>query len=129
VRKNPAEKTHIKRPSFSENVFCKLINNTYEPTDLCIFTYEPFHIELVNSSVFFISSCSDPQEKRADMEKGFLDLSSWDFDEDGLVNLNGPWEFYWEQLLDSGDFELNDSITKKHKCRHHSVLKLLTGTC
>ncbi len=48
------------------------------------------------------------------MEKGFLDLSSWDFEEDGLVNLNGPWEFYWEQLLESGDPELNDSIRAEY---------------
>ena len=36
--------------------------------------------------------------------EGVLDLSDWDFEEDGVVRLNGEWEFYWEQLLESGDF-------------------------
>lgn len=65
-------------------------------------------------SVLFISSCSDPQEKRPDLEKGFLDLSAWDFEEDGLVNLNGPWEFYWGELLESEDLELYDSIKAEY---------------
>lgn len=36
--------------------------------------------------------------------EGVLDLSDWDFEEDGIVRLNGEWEFYWEQLLEPGDF-------------------------
>ena len=36
--------------------------------------------------------------------QGILDLSDWDFEEDGIVRLNGEWEFYWEQLLEPGDF-------------------------
>ncbi|MGK5094171.1 SpoIIE family protein phosphatase [Deltaproteobacteria bacterium TL4] len=30
---------------------------------------------------------------------GVLDLSAWDFGKEGLVKLNGDWEFYWQQLL------------------------------
>ncbi len=75
--------------------------------------YLKVHLYIV-FSVLLISSCSDPQEKRPDVEKGFLDLSSWDFEKDGLVNLNGQWEFYWEQLLESGDPELNDSIRAEY---------------
>jgi len=48
------------------------------------------------------------------MEKGFLDLSSWNFEEDGLVNLNGQWAFYWEKLLESEDFESYDSIKAEY---------------
>ncbi|MBF0395662.1 MAG: response regulator [Desulfobacterales bacterium] len=33
-------------------------------------------------------------------QKGILDLQNWDFEKHGIVNLNGEWEFYWEQLLD-----------------------------
>ncbi|UCH21459.1 MAG: hypothetical protein JSU83_23675, partial [Deltaproteobacteria bacterium] len=36
--------------------------------------------------------------------KGILDLSDWDFYKDGPVNLNGEYEFYWEQLLKPSDF-------------------------
>jgi hypothetical protein len=28
-------------------------------------------------------------------EQGVLDLSNRDFDHNGVVNLNGQWEFYW----------------------------------
>ena len=35
---------------------------------------------------------------------GVLDLSGWDLDRDGPVDLSGEWEFYWEKLYDTGDF-------------------------
>ncbi|MBU2648983.1 PAS domain S-box protein [bacterium] len=38
-------------------------------------------------------------------EKGVLDLRGWDLKKDGLVNLNGEWQFYWEKLVDPGDFK------------------------
>ena len=59
-------------------------------------------------------SCTDNQNKKPAVEKGFLDLSSWDFEEDGLVNLTGQWEFYWEKLLDPSDFGSNDSIKAEY---------------
>lgn len=31
--------------------------------------------------------------------EGVLDLSAWDFEEDGSVPLDGDWEFYWNRLL------------------------------
>ncbi|RQW85898.1 MAG: response regulator [Geobacter sp.] len=34
---------------------------------------------------------------------GFLDLSRWDFTKDGIVNLNGEWEFYWNHLYSPSD--------------------------
>ncbi len=30
---------------------------------------------------------------------GVLDLRDWDFEQDGRVNLDGEWAFYWQQLL------------------------------
>ncbi len=35
---------------------------------------------------------------------GVLDLTSWNFSKDGSINLDGEWEFYWEQFLFSEDF-------------------------
>jgi serine phosphatase RsbU (regulator of sigma subunit) len=67
--------------------------------------------------VFFFlinASCSNPQKSGPYIENGFLDLSSWNFEEDGLVNLNGDWEFYWEKLLDSKDFESDNSIKAEY---------------
>ncbi|MBU3916240.1 7TM-DISM domain-containing protein, partial [bacterium] len=37
-------------------------------------------------------------------KKGVLDLRHWDFDKDGVIALEGEWEFYWQQLLTSEDF-------------------------
>lgn len=37
-------------------------------------------------------------------EKGVLELSNWDFKEDGYTSLGGQWEFYWQQLLTPEDF-------------------------
>lgn len=30
---------------------------------------------------------------------GILDLTDWSFQKDGIVKLDGNWEFYWEQLI------------------------------
>ena len=63
--------------------------------------------------IFFVllsASCSDSQRKSPRIENGFLELSSWDFEEDGLVDLNGEWEFYWKKLLKPEDFESNDLL-------------------
>lgn len=40
-------------------------------------------------------------------ENGFLDLSGWDFEEDGVTRLDGEWEIYWNQLLTPEDFNKN----------------------
>jgi two-component system sensor histidine kinase ChiS len=38
-----------------------------------------------------------------------MDLSGWDFEKDGMVRLNGQWEFYWHQLLTPADFHRPDT--------------------
>ena len=35
--------------------------------------------------------------------QGVLDLTGWDFQEEGSVDLNGEWEFYWQHLLSPED--------------------------
>ena len=42
--------------------------------------------------------------------KGVLDLREWDFEKDGIVKLDGEWEFYWDKLLTPEDFKKNDPI-------------------
>lgn len=37
--------------------------------------------------------------------KGVLDLSSRDLAEEKIIELNGQWEFYWQQLLTPADFQ------------------------
>lgn len=38
-------------------------------------------------------------------ENGVIDLSNWNFHRDGSINLNGEWEFYWQQLIGVRDFD------------------------
>jgi PAS domain S-box-containing protein len=38
--------------------------------------------------------------------RGVLDLTGWDFERDGPVDLSGEWEFYWQQHLYSKQFAL-----------------------
>ena len=37
--------------------------------------------------------------------QGVIDLTSWDFEKDGIVSLRGEWEYYDEQLLAPEDFD------------------------
>ncbi len=37
--------------------------------------------------------------------KGLIDLSHWDFEKDGQVELTGEWEFFWKQLVDPDAIE------------------------
>ena len=41
--------------------------------------------------------------------EGVLDLRDWDFEQHGIISLNGNWEFYWQQLLFAEDFESGQS--------------------
>ncbi|MCC5909743.1 MAG: sensor histidine kinase [Clostridiaceae bacterium] len=36
---------------------------------------------------------------------GVLDLRDWDWKENGIVHLNGQWEFYWQELFTPEDFK------------------------
>ncbi|WP_194974694.1 adenylate/guanylate cyclase domain-containing protein [Aquiflexum lacus] len=51
---------------------------------------------------FFFTSCTE--EKKPTAEKGILEASEWNFQNKGIIPLNGEWEFYWNHLLDPTDF-------------------------
>ena len=46
-------------------------------------------------------SCGQKNSKKTmpKVVKGVLDLSEWDFQKDGPVDLKGDWEFYWDKFL------------------------------
>lgn len=45
------------------------------------------------------------QHKKSPIAKnGVIDLTNWDLQKDGIVALDGQWEFYWKQLLTYDDF-------------------------
>lgn len=64
--------------------------------------------------VFFVflllSGCavSGTQKEQPSAYLGMLDLSGWDFKNDGVVWLNGKWEFYYGRLLSPEDFRSGD---------------------
>ncbi len=59
--------------------------------------------------VILVNSCGTNYsgKKSPVAVRGVMDLSSWDFEEDGPVALNGEWEFYWGRQLESKDFKNN----------------------
>jgi serine phosphatase RsbU (regulator of sigma subunit) len=65
-------------------------------------------ILLVVFLLLFNCSCSEVQKESPKAIKGEIDLREWDFQKDGMVNLSGKWEFYWEQLLTPEDFKNNE---------------------
>jgi len=54
---------------------------------------------LIVSSCGFINTSNVPQA-----HEGYLDLSTWDFKDNGSIALDGEWEFYWDQFLNFSDF-------------------------
>ncbi len=54
--------------------------------------------------LLFAYSCNSPEKKHF-VEKGYCDLSDWDFEKDGIVDLRGEWEFYWNKLIEPSDFK------------------------
>lgn len=57
----------------------------------------------------------DPQPPVA--VEGVLDLTDWDFDSNGVVKLDGQWEFYWMQLLDPHDMVSSGGSGQKEYMR------------
>ena len=49
---------------------------------------------LLGQSCRFLSAVEKPK-----VEQGVIDLTNWDFERDGVVKLNGDWEFYWNSFL------------------------------
>ncbi len=45
-----------------------------------------------------------PEGNTPPVQQGVLDLSAWDLHQQGMVNLDGEWEFYDGQLLEPADF-------------------------
>ena len=42
-------------------------------------------------------------------EAGVIDLRNWDFQKNGIIQLDGAWEFYWTEFLESKDFKNQDN--------------------
>lgn len=56
-----------------------------------------------------ISRDNDQLEQRAQAVKGSMDLKQWNIKADSVIELNGEWEFYWDQLLTPEDFRKEEN--------------------
>jgi len=63
-------------------------------------------LSLIIAYLIFFSACLNDSHRRIAPKavKGVYDLTDWDFKNDGPVDLNGEWEFYWQQHLMPEDF-------------------------
>ena len=50
-------------------------------------------------SIAFIFSFFKTVNRGINPVNGVLDLKNWESDRDGVLRLNGQWDFYWERLL------------------------------
>ncbi len=58
------------------------------------------HTFLGIACLLLLTTCSQELAPEApSAQNGLLDLSEWDFRQDGMVNLDGEWVFYWESLI------------------------------
>lgn len=71
-------------------------------------------------SILFISStharsvaAPGLKDKRTAVN-GVLDLTDWDWQQDGILPLNGQWEFYWHTLLTPDDFKDEEPILNRN---------------
>ena len=58
-------------------------------------------------AMLLFTGCSGIKRQKA--KQGVLDLTHWDFSKNGISNLNGEWEFYWNQLLETDSIPDNGS--------------------
>ncbi|WP_312110783.1 ATP-binding protein [Brevibacillus reuszeri] len=64
-------------------------------------------ISLLSFSLLPLSVFWDIDEPKNDLvvRHGVMDLTTWDYEHDKRIKLDGDWEFYWNQLLTPDDFK------------------------
>lgn len=77
------------------------INNLFKKRHALIIIFSLF-------TIILLCSCSTKKDNVVTAKQGKLDLSSWNFEKDGLVKLDGQWEIYPGELLEPKDFNSNN---------------------
>jgi hypothetical protein len=68
---------------------------------------------LIAYLIFFTACLNDSLRRIAPKAvSGVLDLTEWDLDSDGPLDLAGEWEFYWSQHLSPADFSKKSAPDK-----------------
>ncbi|MCE9499850.1 MAG: hypothetical protein K8R21_05040 [Leptospira sp.] len=59
-------------------------------------------MQIVVLSLFFLGcNFQEPDRIQPKVTAGTIDLTHWDFEKNGSVSLDGEWEFYWGEFLNS----------------------------
>jgi len=59
---------------------------------------------LILAVTLFSCGTGEPGKVPPKIEKGIVDLSEWDFETDGILDIRGEAEFYWNRLIAPEDF-------------------------
>lgn len=78
------------------------MNKTTRFSTKTVFSWIIVIIPIVILVIAFANNAKVAPRPRA--EKGVLDLSKWDMQNDGNIRLDGEWEFYWKQLIGPAEF-------------------------
>lgn len=73
------------------------MNNFYKNLELFFFII--YRIFIIIFFIFISINCEGKKKTVPNAKLGVIDLRDWNFDEDGVINLDGEWEFYWEEFL------------------------------
>lgn len=84
----------------------------FKSTRVKLFTLLLVMLMAILSVIHNSAKVSTKNKPMPEAQNGVLDLRDWDFDRDGMVKLDGQWEFYENKLLTPEDF---DSNAPEHK--------------
>ena len=71
---------------------------------------------LIIVMMFMISGCKYKEHKTEPPKaiKGVIDLSQWDFDKDGEVEIDGEWEYYEGRYIQVDEFTEEIKLIKEY---------------
>lgn len=79
----------------------------YKKNKLLVIVLGVSIIALMVAYFYGLSFADKPHPPKA--VQGVIDLNGWDIGKDGVISLEGDWEFYWKQLLTPEDFAVDHS--------------------
>ena len=70
--------------------------------------------------LFTFLSCIGPKSVKPKAVKGVLDLTQWNFEKEGIINLDGEWEFYPREFLSPGTNRISDEKSSQRNSKDSS---------
>ncbi len=72
--------------------------------------------------LLLLGGCGFVGQPAMQLERGVLDLRDWRFERDGVVEIVGDAEFYWQKLLTPRDFNSNlDNDNRRSDSEHSDI--------